>query len=61
MSALLLDVCSRDDLGWKMKPVTEVLETLGSQGVVVVLPGESGLEEATGSERLAGLDHLQVC
>ena len=58
MAALLLDVGSRHDLGWKMKPISEVLETLRSQSVVVVLPGEAGLEVATGGEGLAGFDDL---
>lgn len=33
---------------------------LGGEGVVVVLPRELGLDVATGVERLAGLDHVEV-
>ena len=58
MSALLLDVGSGNDLGWEMEPVAQVFETLGSQGVVVVLPRKASLEEATGGEGLASLDDL---
>lgn len=58
MCALLLDVGSRDDLGGEMQPVAEVLETLGSQSVVVVLPREASLEVAAGGEGLAGFDDL---
>ena len=36
--ALLLDVSRRHDLSWQVKPFTEVVETLRSQGVVIVLP-----------------------
>jgi hypothetical protein len=55
---LLLDVCSGDNLGGEMEPLAEVVETLRGEGVVVPLPGELGLEEATGCERLACLDDL---
>lgn len=58
MRALLLDVSRRNDLGGEVQPFAEVLEAFGGQGVVVVLPGEAGFEEATGGERLAGFDHL---
>ena len=38
MRALLLDVCSRDDLGGEVKPFAEEVETLRGEGVVVPLP-----------------------
>lgn len=59
MRALLLNVRLRDDLGGKVEPFAEVVETLGGEGVVVPLPGELGLEEAAGGERLASLDDLE--
>ena len=34
---------------------------LGSKGVVVVLPRETGLDVAAGVQRLAGFDHLLWC
>lgn len=43
-----------------MKPFAEVVETLGGQGVVVVLPRELSLDIAAGGERLASLDNEQV-
>ena len=46
MTALLLDVRGRDDLSWQVQPFAQVVETFGGQGVVVVLPGELGLEIA---------------
>lgn len=55
---LLLDVGGRDDLGREVEPFAEVVETLGGQGVVVILPAEPGLDIAAGVERLAGLDHV---
>lgn len=51
---------SWDDLGREMEPFTEVVETFGGQGVVVVLPAELGLEVAAGGEGLAGFDDLGV-
>lgn len=56
--ALLLDVGGRDDLSREVEPLAEVVETLGGEGVVVVLPGELGLEVAPGGQGLAGLDDL---
>jgi hypothetical protein len=56
--ALLLDVGSRHDFGGEVQPFTEVLKAFGGECVIVVLPGESGLEEAARGERLAGLDDL---
>jgi hypothetical protein len=58
MRALLLDVGSRHDFGGKVQPFTEVLEAFGGEGVVVVLPGKSSLEEAARGKRLASLDDL---
>lgn len=60
MGTLLLDVGSWDNLGWKMEPLAQVVETLWGEGVVVVLPRELGLDVTTGGERLAGLDDVQV-
>ena len=59
MAALLLDVRRRDDLSWQVQPFAQVVETLGSERVVVVLPGELGLEIAAGCEGLAGFDDLE--
>ena len=36
-----------------MEPLAEVVETLGGEGVVVVLPREAGLDVAAGGQRLA--------
>lgn len=58
MRALLLDVRGGDDLSGEMQPFAEVVETLGGEGVVVVLPREPGLDEAARVEGLEGLDHL---
>jgi len=60
VGTLLLDVGCGDDLGGDVEPFTEVVEALGSEGVVVVLPGELGFEEAAGGEGLAGFDHEEV-
>jgi hypothetical protein len=60
VAALLLDVGGGHDLGGKVQPLAQVLETLGSQGVVVVLPREAGLEVAARGQGLAGLDDLVV-
>lgn len=60
MGSLLLDVRSRDDLSGKVKPFAEVVETLWSESVVVVLPRELSLDIAAGSEGLAGLDDIEV-
>ena len=61
MRTLLLDVSRRDDLSGEVQPFAQVLEAFGSQSVIVVLPGESGLEVATRGERLASLDDLNFC
>ena len=60
MGALLLDVRRGDDLGGEVQPLAEVVETLGGQGVVVVLPRELSLDIAARSERLASLDDKEV-
>ena len=60
MRALLLDVRSGDNLGGEVKPFAEVVEPLGGQGVVVVLPRELGLDIAAGVERLERLDDEEV-
>lgn len=56
--ALLLDVRGGDDFGGEVEPLAQVVEALGSEGVVVPLPGELGLEVAAGGEGLAGFDDL---
>lgn len=53
MRALLLDVRLGHDLSGEVEPFAEIVETLGGEGVVVVLPGEAGLEVAAGGQRLA--------
>lgn len=58
MGTLLLDVGGGDNLGGEVEPLAQVVKTLGGEGVVVVLPGELGLDVAAGVQRLAGLDDL---
>lgn len=58
VGTLLLDVGSGDNLGGKVQPLAEVVQTLGGEGVVVVLPRELGLDEAPGVQGLASLDDL---
>ena len=58
MRALLLDVRRGDDLSREVEPFAQVVEPFGSEGVVVVLPGELGFEVAAGGEGLAGFDDL---
>ena len=41
-----------------MKPFAEVIKTLGSKGVVVILPGELGLEITAGGQGLRSFDDL---
>ena len=60
MRSLLLNVCGRDDFGGEVKPFTEVVETLGGEGVVVVLPGELSLDVSAGVQGLKGLDNEEV-
>src|SRR6478735_6897985 len=50
--SLLLNVGSGNDLSGEVKPFAKVVETLGGQGVVVVLPRELGLDIAARVERL---------
>lgn len=57
---LLLDVGGRDNLGGEVEPLPEVVETLGGEGVVVVLPRELGLDVAARGQGLAGLDDEEV-
>lgn len=52
VGALLLDVRLGHDLSRKVEPLAEVVETLGGEGVVVVLPREAGLDETAGVKRL---------
>lgn len=61
MRTLGLDVGGRDNLSGDVKPLAEVVETLGGEGVVVVLPREAGLQVAPGGEGLASLDDLEGC
>jgi hypothetical protein len=56
----LLNVGSGNDLSGEVKPFAEVVETVGGQGVVVVLPRELGLDIAARVERLQSLDNEQV-
>lgn len=58
--SLLLDVGGGHNLGGQVKPFAQVVEALGGQGVVVVLPRELGLDIAAGVEGLASLDDEQV-
>lgn len=60
MGSLLLDVGGGDDLGGEVQPLAKVVETLGGKGVVVVLPGELGLDVAAGGQGLQGLDDVEV-
>jgi hypothetical protein len=60
VGALLLDVSSRHDLGGDVEPFAEVVETLGGEGVVVVLPRETGLDVSAGGQGLASLDDLFI-
>lgn len=60
VALLLLDVGSRHDLGGQVKPLSEVVETLGGQGVVVPLPRELSLDVAAAGQGLQSLDDIQV-
>lgn len=60
MAGLLLDVGSWDNLGWEMEPLAEVVNSGVGQGVVVVLPGELGLDISPGVEGLECLDDIEV-
>lgn len=48
----------RHDLGGQVQPFAQVVEPLGREGVVVVLPRETGLDIAAGVKGLEGLDDL---
>ena len=41
-----------------MEPFAKVVEAFWGQGVVVILPGELGLEVTAGGKGLAGFDDL---
>jgi len=60
MAAVLLNVGGWDNLRREMEPFAKVVETLGGQSVVVVLPGELGLKVSTRGEGLASLDDIEV-
>ena len=60
MRSLLLDVGGRNNLSREVEPLPEVVETLGGEGVVVVLPRELGLDVAARGQALEGLDDEQV-
>jgi hypothetical protein len=60
MRLLLLNVRGGDNLGGKVKPLAEIVETLGGQGVVVPLPRELSLDIAARVERLKSLDDKEV-
>ena len=49
-----------DDLSGQVEPLAEVVETLGGEGVVVVLPREAGLDVAAAGQRLACAGLAQV-
>ena len=59
MGTLLLDMCRGDDFGRQVKPFAEIVKTFGGESVVIVLPGELGLEVAAGGQRLTGFDDLR--
>lgn len=45
---------------WQVQVLSQVLNTLLGQSVVVVLPGELSLDVTLGGQRLQGLDDVQV-
>ena len=49
-----------DDLSWEVQVLSEVLETLVGEGVVVPLPAELGVDEALGGQALHSLDDVEV-
>ncbi|KAJ5303508.1 hypothetical protein N7476_010307 [Penicillium atrosanguineum] len=59
VGTLLLDVGGGDNLSGEVEPLAEVVQTLGGEGVVVVLPREAGLDETAGVKRLKSLDDLK--
>lgn len=56
----VLHVSTWDDVLWQVQVFSQELDTLFSQGVVVVLPRELGLDVTLGSQRLQSLDNVQV-
>ena len=56
----VLQVGGWDNVLRQVQVVSQELNTFFSQGVVVVLPRELGLDVALGGQRLQGLDHVQV-
>jgi hypothetical protein len=58
VGTLLLDVGGGDNLSGEVEPLAQVVQTLGGEGVVVVLPREAGLDETAGVKRLESLDDL---
>jgi len=48
MGSLLLDMGSWYNLSGEMKPFTEVIETLGGESVIIVLPRELSLDVSAG-------------
>ena len=56
----MLLVRLRDNFRGEVEPFAEVVETLGGEGVVVVLPGELSLDVAAGVQGLEGLDDEEV-
>ena len=60
MAGLLLDVGGWDNLSWEMEPLAEVVNSRVGQGVVVILPGELGLDVSSRVEGLEGLDDKKV-
>jgi hypothetical protein len=59
VGTLLLDVGGGDNLSGEVEPLAQVVQTLGGEGVVVVLPREAGLDETAGVKRLESLDDLE--
>ena len=59
MASLLLDVSRGDDLSRQVQPFAQVVKALGGESVVIVLPGELGLDVAAGGEGLQSFDDLE--
>jgi len=60
MATLLLNMRLRHNLRRQVQPLPQIIQTLGSQGVVVPLPAELRLEVAARGQGLAGLDDVEV-
>lgn len=58
MATVLLNVGGWDNFRREMEPFAKVVQTLGGQGVVVVLPRELGLKVSARSEGLASFNDL---